>query len=95
MNLKNLTTCAELRSEDSIESKALFIATRRSYSPRACGLMPNNDRMVVLLPEEAEEFSAGVLRDVEISQQDKWAIAKLIACWLSGEIKDEAYASRD
>lgn len=64
----------------------------RSYSPRSAGIMPNDDRMVILCENEAEEFSAGVLRDVELSKRDKWAICKLIACWLSGEVTDEATA---
>jgi len=92
MRLKNLKTCGELRSDNPIEAQALFSATRRSYSARASGLMPNEDQCVVLLPEEAEEFASGILRDVSVTTHCKWQACKLIACWLSGEITDEAVA---
>ena len=62
----------------------------RSYSPRSAGLMMGDDWMICLTKPESEEFTAGVLRDVDLSIVDKWAIAKLLACWCSGEIKDEA-----
>lgn len=48
------------------------------------------DYRIVLSRDEAEQFSHDVLRDVRPYDQTKLAIAKLVACWLSGEIKDEA-----
>ena len=92
MKLKNVKSCAELRSENPHEAQALLVASMASYSPRAAGLMQNHDRLLIITTHEAEEFSAGVLRDVRIDKTDKWAIAKLIAAWLSGEITDEASA---
>lgn len=93
MNIRNLKTCAELRSENPVEAVTLLMASMSSYSPRAAGVMPNDDSMIVLNQDEAEEFSAGVLRDVRIASPEKWAIGKLIACWMSGEIADEASAN--
>lgn len=89
MNLKNRGHCADLRSENPLEAQALLTASMASYSPRVAGIMPNDDRMMVLARAEAEEFTSGVLRDVRLESRDKWAISKLIACWLSDEITDE------
>lgn len=93
MNLKNQGTCAEITSENPIEAKALLTASMASYSPRSAGHTQTEDRLLILNESEADEFSAGVLRDVRLSKQDKWSICKLIACWLSGEITDEASAA--
>lgn len=92
MTLTNLKTSAEIRSDNPLEAAALFRSTRRSYSARSSGLMPNDDQCVVLLPQEAEEFAAGILRDIDIPSCDKWKVCKLVACWLSGEISDQGNA---
>lgn len=92
MNLKNLKTCVELRSENPPESLAIIKASMRSYSPRAAGMMPNNDQMVVLTRQEVPEFIKGVTNDVDIQPRDKWAICKLLSAYLIGDIKDEATA---
>lgn len=92
MHLKNCKTCCELRSENSHESVSVLTASMRSYSPRAAGIEPNNDRMVVLNREEIPEFMRGTLADVDIHPRDKWAITKLLSEYLLGNVSDEAYA---
>lgn len=93
MHIKNQGSCAELSSEDLMESQALLAASMSSYSPRSAGITLGGERMLILNESEAGEFTAGVLRDVRLTKVDKWAICKLIACWLSGEVTDEAFAN--
>jgi len=92
MNLKNYTVYCELRSENPVEAKALFAACRRSYSPRMCGLMPNNDQLVVIQKTEAKDFVRGIMDDVDLGQHDKWLITKLLSEWMIGNVREEACA---
>lgn len=96
MRLKNCdNVSAYLTGDNDFESRTLLTASMAEYSPRAALLDPHDNRVLILLPDEAEKFAHGALRDDRLDSIDKWAISKLIACWLSGEITDEAIAERD
>lgn len=90
MKLTNQGNTAVLSSENPIETRTLFEIGGRSYSPRTSGLLPNDERAIYISRDEAEALAHSVQRDDTLNKGDKWAISKLIACWLSGEITDEA-----
>lgn len=92
MRLKNRNTCCDLRSENPHETSDLLTASIRSYSPRVAAITIDDCRELVITRDECQEFASGVIRDVDISSHGKWQLAKLIACWASNEITDEAIA---
>jgi len=92
MRLKNKGYVCEIRSENPVETADLLRAGMRSYCARASLITIDDCRHLTLKSDECEEFSSGVLRDIDVSNHGKWQLAKLIACWKSGEITDEAIA---
>lgn len=95
MRLKNCKLSAYLQAETVYESVDLLRASMSTYSPRAAALDVQGYRTLILLPDEAEALRHEVLRDDRLRPENRWAICHLLACWLSGEIVDEAIASRD
>ena len=95
MRLKNCKLSAYLQAEGVYESVDLLRASMAPYSPRAAGLDVQGYRILILMPDEAEALRHEVLRDDRLDPRNRWAICHLLACWLSGEIVDEAVASHD
>lgn len=83
---------AVIQAESWTESKELLTASMKPYGPRSAGIMPDDNRGLVLYAEEVDTFQNGVSCDPDLAGHTKWAIEQLLNGWKKGEITDEGFA---